>query len=427
MADFIKKIWRNKELRKNLLIVLGILIVFRIMSHIPIPGVNLDALKKFFDSNEVFGLINVFSGGAMSQFSIVTLGVAPYINASIIMQLLTVVMPRLEALQKEGERGQFKINQYTRYLTVPLAIVESYGFILLLSRASGGEPIITSLSPFFLISAVITMTAGTVLLMWLGELISERGVGNGLSLIIFSGIVAQIPQSIQQIYVNYNASQLLTIIGFAFLALAIIMGIVVITEGQRKIPVTYAKRVRGLKMYGGVSTHLPIRVTQAGVIPIIFAMSLMIFPEVIAKFLSNAKTEFIANTAKTVGSLFQTGTWFFSIFYFLLVVAFTYFYTSVIFKPDQVAENIQKQGGFIPGLRPGNQTSDYLRRVVNRITLAGAVFFGVVAVLPFIMQQFTGIKSLVIGGTGLLIVVSVAIEFMKQIEAQLVMKSYENY
>jgi len=427
MADFIKKIWRNKELRKNLLIVLGILIVFRIMSHIPIPGTNLDALKKFFDSNEVFGLINVFSGGAMSQFSIVTLGVAPYINASIIMQLLTVVMPRLEALQKEGERGQFKINQYTRYLTVPLAIVESYGFILLLSRASGGEPIITSLSPFFLISAVITMTAGTVLLMWLGELISERGVGNGLSLIIFSGIVAQIPQSIQQIYVNYNASQLLTIIGFAFLALAIIMGIVVITEGQRKIPVTYAKRVRGLKMYGGVSTHLPIRVTQAGVIPIIFAMSLMIFPEVIAKFLSNAKTEFIANTAKTVGSLFQTGTWFFSFFYFLLVVAFTYFYTSVIFKPDQVAENIQKQGGFIPGLRPGNQTSDYLRRVVNRITLAGAVFFGVVAVLPFIMQQFTGIKSLVIGGTGLLIVVSVAIEFMKQIEAQLVMKSYENY
>ncbi|PIR67377.1 preprotein translocase subunit SecY [bacterium CG10_big_fil_rev_8_21_14_0_10_33_18] len=427
MADFIKKIWRNKELRKNLLIVLGILIVFRIMSHIPIPGANLDALKKFFDSNEVFGLINVFSGGAMSQFSIVTLGVAPYINASIIMQLLTVVMPRLEALQKEGERGQFKINQYTRYLTVPLAIVESYGFILLLSRASGGEPIITSLSPFFLISAVITMTAGTVLLMWLGELISERGVGNGLSLIIFSGIVAQIPQSIQQIYVNYNASQLLTIIGFAFLALAIIMGIVVITEGQRKIPVTYAKRVRGLKMYGGVSTHLPIRVTQAGVIPIIFAMSLMIFPEVIAKFLSNAKTEFIANTAKTVGSLFQTGTWFFSFFYFLLVVAFTYFYTSVIFKPDQVAENIQKQGGFIPGLRPGNQTSDYLRRVVNRITLAGAVFFGVVAVLPFIMQQFTGIKSLVIGGTGLLIVVSVAIEFMKQIEAQLVMKSYENY
>jgi len=427
MADFIKKIWRNKELRKNLLIVLGILIVFRIMSHIPIPGANLDALKKFFDSNEVFGLINVFSGGAMSQFSIVTLGVAPYINASIIMQLLTVVMPRLEALQKEGERGQFKINQYTRYLTVPLAIVESYGFTLLLSRASGGEPIITSLSPFFLISAVITMTAGTVLLMWLGELISERGVGNGLSLIIFSGIVAQIPQSIQQIYVNYNASQLLTIIGFALLALAIIMGIVVITEGQRKIPVTYAKRVRGLKMYGGVSTHLPIRVTQAGVIPIIFAMSLMIFPEVIAKFLSNAKTEFIANTAKTVGSLFQTGTWFFSIFYFLLVVAFTYFYTSVIFKPDQVAENIQKQGGFIPGLRPGNQTSDYLRRVVNRITLAGAVFFGVVAVLPFIMQQFTGIKSLVIGGTGLLIVVSVAIEFMKQIEAQLVMKSYENY
>lgn len=270
------------------------------------------------------------------------------------------------------------------------------------------------------------MTAGTVLLVWLGELISEKGIGNGISLIIFAGIIAQAPQAVQQVFVLFEPSKIPLLIGFAAAALAIIFGIVIITEGQRNIPVTYAKRVRGMRMYGGVSTHLPLRVTQAGVIPIIFAMSLMLFPGVIAQFFAGAKTPLIASSAKAIEALFQNQV-FFSTFYFFLVLAFTYFYTSIIFKPDQVAENIQKQGGFIPGLRPGRQTAEYLQKIVTRITLAGAIFLGVVAVLPFIMQEVTGNKSLVIGGTGLLIVVSVAIEFMKQIEAQLIMKSYEKY
>ena len=426
MIDFLKKIWLNKELRRNLFIVFGILVIFRILAHIPIPGADLEALRNFFDRNQIFGLLNVFSGGAMSQFSIITLGVASYINASIIMQLLTVIVPRLEALQKEGERGQYKINQYTRYLTVPLAFVESYGFIILLSKSSAGTPIITNLSPFFILSACITMTAGTVLLVWLGELISEKGIGNGISLIIFAGIIARAPQAVQEVFVLFEPSKIPLLIGFAAAALAIIFGIVIITEGQRNIPVTYAKRVRGMRMYGGVSTHLPLRVTQAGVIPIIFAMSLMLFPGVIAQFFAGAKTPLIASSAKAIEALFKNQV-FFSTFYFFLVLAFTYFYTSIIFKPDQVAENIQKQGGFIPGLRPGRQTAEYLQKIVTRITLAGAIFLGVVAVLPFIMQEVTGNKSLVIGGTGLLIVVSVAIEFMKQIEAQLIMKSYEKY
>jgi len=426
MLNFLSKIWKNKELRKNLFIVLGILVVFRMLAHIPIPGADLEALKNFFNKNQIFGLLNIFSGGGMSRFSIVTLGIAPYINASIIINLLQVIVPRLEALQKEGERGQFKINQYTRYLTVPLALVESYGFIMLLSKGSGGEPIIKSLDPFFIISAVLTMTAGTILLMWLGELISEKGIGNGISLIIFAGIIARAPQAIQETFVLFDASKIFTIVGFIAAAVMIIFGIVIVTEGERNIPVTYAKRVRGNKMYGGVSTHLPLRVTQAGVIPIIFAMSLMLFPGVIAQFFSGAKTVFIANSAKFIDSIFKNQI-FFSSFYFFLVVAFTYFYTSIIFKPDQIAENVQKQGGFIPGFRPGTQTAEYLSKVVTRITLAGALFLGIVAIMPFIMQEITGIKSLVIGGTGLLIVVSVAIEFMKQIEAQLVMKSYEKY
>lgn len=428
MLNFLSKIWNNKELRKNLFILAGIIVIFRILSSIPIPGANIDALKKFFENNQAFGLINIFSGGAMSRFSIATLGVAPFINASIIMQLLTVIVPKIEALQKEGERGQFKINQYTRYLTVPLALIESYGFILLLSsKLTGSEPIITNPSPLFVLQTAIIMTGGTILLMWLGELISEKGVGNGISLMIFAGIISRIPESIQEIIINFSSEKIFTFVGFGIAAIAIIFGIVIVTEGQRNIPVTYAKRVRGNKMYGGVSTHLPLRVTQAGVIPIIFAMSLMLFPSAIAKFFTQAKSVFIANAAKFIENILRTDSLPFTIFYFLLVIAFTYFYTSIIFKPEQVAENIQKQGGFVPGLRPGRQTVEYLQKVVSRITLPGAVFLGTVAILPFIMENITGIKNLVIGGTGLLIIVSVAIEFMQQIEAQLVMKDYENY
>lgn len=426
MFNFFKKIWTNRELRKKLFIVVFILVLFRVLSHIPIPGANLEALRKFFDNNQIFGLLNIFSGGAMSQFSIVTLGIAPYINASIIVNLLQVIVPKLEALSKEGERGQFKINQYTRYLTVPLAAVQSYGFIFLLSNSQGAEPIISNLTPFFIITSMVIMTAGAMLLTWMGEIISENGVGNGISLLIFAGIIASLPRAVQETFILFDASKIFTLIAFVAIAVAIIYGIVYVTEGQRNIPVTYARRVRGSKMSGGVSTHLPLRVTTAGVIPIIFAMSLMLFPSAIAKFFANAESAFVASSAQFIEQLFQNQI-FFSGFYFLLVVAFTYFYTSIIFKPDNVAENLQKQGGFIPGIRPGTQTSEYLQKVMNRITLAGAVFLGAIAVTPFIMQEVTGIGSLVIGGTGLLIVVSVAIEFMKQIEAQLVMKSYEKY
>ena len=429
MLSFISKIWKNKDLRKSLFILAIIVVIFRVLSHIPIPGADLEALKNFFDRNQAFGLLNIFSGGGMSRFSIVTLGVAPFINASIIMQLLTVIVPKLEALQKEGERGQFKINQYTRYLTLPLSIVESYGFIMLLSSktVAGVEPIIPNPSPLFIIQTAIIMTGGTMLLMWLGEIISEKGIGNGISLLIFFGIITNIPQVIQETIAFFEPSQIFTIVGFVVLAIAVIFGIVIVTEGQRIIPVTYAKRVRGTKMYGGVSTHLPLRVTQAGVIPIIFAMSLMLFPGFIAKLFSQAKSEIIANSAKFIESLLDTGSIFFLVLYFLLVVAFTYFYTSIIFKPEQVSENIQKQGGFIPGFRPGRQTADYLQKVVSRITLPGATFLGLVAILPFVVENLTGAQNLIIGGTGLLIVVSVAMEFMQQVEAQLIMKNYENY
>lgn len=426
MLNFFRKIWSNKELRKKLFSVIFIIVLFRILAHIPIPGADLNALRNFFEKNQIFGLLNIFSGGAMSQFSIVTLGIAPFINASIIMQLLQVIVPKLEALSKEGERGRFKINQYTRYLTVPLAAVQSYGFIFLLAKSSGTEPIIKDLSPTFILTSVAIMTAGAILLMWMGEIISEKGIGNGISLMIFAGIIASFPQSIQETFILFDPSKIFTLLAFAAAALAVIFGIIIVTEGQRNIPVTYAKRIRGSKMQGGVSTHLPLRVTQAGVIPIIFAMSMMLFPSAVAQFLANSNSQTVAGMARAVDSFFSNQI-FFSIFYFLLVVAFTYFYTSIIFKPNDVAENLQKQGGFVPGMRPGRQTAEYLHKIMSRITLAGAVFLGTVAVMPFIAQEITGIGTLVIGGTSLLIVVSVAIEFMKQIEAQLLMKSYEQY
>ncbi len=426
MLNFFKKLWTNKELRKNLLLVVMIMVLFRILAHVPLPGADREALKGFFENNQLFGLLNIFSGGAMSQFSIVTLGIGPYINASIIMQLLTIIVPKLEALQKEGERGQFKINQYTRYLTVPLAFAQSYGYIILLSQTAGTQSIFNDLTPYFILTSCLVMTAGAILLMWMGEIISEKGVGNGISLLIFAGIVASFPQGIQQVLITFDPSQIFTLLAIAALAGVVLISIVFITEGQRKIPVTYSRRVRGSKMYGGVSSHLPLRVTTAGVIPIIFAMSFMLFPGAIAKFFTNAQSANVANAARFVEQLFANQI-FFAIFYFFLVVAFTYFYTSIVFKPDNVAENLQKQGGFIPGLRPGTQTADYLKKVMVRITLAGALFLGIIAVMPFVMEEIMGTGTLVIGGTSLLIVVSVAIEFMKQIEAKLIMKSYEKY
>ncbi len=425
MLEKIIQIFKVKNLRTKILFTLGLLIVFRFAAHIPVPGVNLEGLKNFFESNQIFGLLNMFTGGGMENFSVVALGVGPYITSSIIMQLLTMVVPALEKLQKEeGEEGRKKINQITRWATVPLAILQSYAMISLLQKS--GQNILPNMDMFQLVSTIITLTAGTIFLMWLGELITEKGIGNGVSLIIFAGIVSGIPLALQQTLVDFNQSKVMEIIIFAVVAIVVIAGIVFITEGQRNIPVQYARRVRGMKMYGGTATHLPLRVNQAGVIPIIFAMSIMLLPGMVANFLVNVNNDLIRTIAKNIADLFNNQL-FYGALYFVMVIAFTYFYTSVTFDPKQISEHLQKQGGFVPGIRPGNQTREYLSRTVSRITLTGSLFLGLVAVLPFVMKAFFDIPSLVIGGTGILIVVSVVIETVKQVESEMVMRDYESF
>lgn len=423
MWETLKKIYNHHDLRNKILYVLGILVIFRVLAHIPVPGIDLTELKSFFERNQLFGMLNLFSGGAMRNFSIVMMGVGPYITSSIIFQLLAMIVPSLEALQKEGEYGRKKINQYTRVATVPLAIMQSYAMVTLLKN----QGIVGNWSPFELITMLITMTAGTVLLMWLGELISEKGIGNGISLIITLGIIAGVPASLQQTLVVMDTSKIIGIIIFAVLAVIVTALIVAVNEAEREIPVTYARRVRGHKTYGGVDTFLPIKVNIGGVIPIIFALSMMIIPGLVAKFFEQAKSETIAHIATTISKIFQDNSTTYGVIYFILVILFTYFYASVVFKPDQVSDNLQKQGGFVPGLRPGKETADYLGSVLYKITFIGAIFLGFIAVLPYIVQSLTNVQSLVLGGTGLLIVVSVIIDTIRQIKAQLVMRTYDQY
>lgn len=420
-------IFRVPELRKKILIVLGLLVVFRLSATIPVPGIPAQSLRTLFGGNQLFGLLDIFSGGGLSNLSIMMLGVGPYITASIVIQLLTMIIPRMEEMAKEeGEAGRRKLNQWTRLLTVPLAALQAFGFINLLRHGGRGAAVPINFTSWELLVTVVTVTAGTIFLMWLGELISEQGVGNGISLIIFVGIISRLPHVLARTLQTSTPDQLLPYLAFIAVALVVIAGVVVVTEGQRSIPVSYAKRVRGNRMFGGVSTHLPLRVNQAGVIPIIFALSIMLFPGVIANFLVGAKNQWVASAAQWVISLFQKQL-FYGIMYFVLVVVFTYFYTAVTFDPDNIADNVQKQGGFIPGIRPGKQTSQFLKFVLNRITLAGAVFLGLIAVLPLVVQAATGFTTLTIGGTALLIVVSVVLETMKQIESQLTMREYEGF
>ncbi len=423
MWDKLVQIWKTPDLRKNILFVLAMLVIFRLAAHIPIPGVDPLALRKFFTSNQIFGLINLFSGGTMENFSVVMLGVAPYITASIIMQLLTMIVPKLEELSKEGEYGYHRINQYTRIITVPLAILQAYGFITLL-RSQGGANVLGNLDTWQFITSIVTVTAGTIFLMWIGELISEKKIGNGVSLLIFAGIVAGLPKAVQQTLVTYDPQQLFTIIAFLVIAAITIVGVVVVTEAQRNVPVTYARMVRGNRMYGGASTFLPLRLLQAGVIPIIFAISLIIIPPMLAQFFIRSQAVWLASAAQFIINIFQNQI-FYGVAYFVLVFVFTYFYTAVIFHPQQIAENLQKQGGFIPGIRPGRSTAEYLSSTMNKIIFAGALFLGLIAVLPLLIQGFTGSRTLVIGGTSLLIVVSVVIETVRQINAQLVMRDYD--
>jgi len=419
--EMLRKIWGIKQLRANILFVLGMLVIFRFVAHIPIPGVDRAALSSFLGSNQVLGLLNVFSGGTVENFSLVMLGIAPYITSSIIFQLLAMVVPRLEEMSKEGESGQQKINMYTRITTVPLALLQAYGFITLLTRSHGG--IISDTSAMNIAVIMLTVTAGTIFLMWIGELITERKIGNGISLLIFASIIASLPTAVRDAVINYNPSQLYTYLLFLGVAVATIVGVIVISEGQRNIPINYAKQARPGRSGGLVQSHLPLRVNMAGVIPIIFAISIILFPPIVAQFFVNGSGP-LASISLWVIDVFNNQL-IYGVLYFVLVFGFTYFYTAVIFHPDKMAENLQRQGGFIPGIRPGKETAAYLEKTMSRLVFVGALFLSAIAVLPLAMTVFTGSQSLVVGGTSLLIVVSVAIETAKQIEAQVTVHEYD--
>ncbi len=414
---------KTPEVRRKLIFTALIFLVFRIFAHIPVSGVNIASLKALFSQNQFLGLLDMFSGGTLANFSVMALGLNPYINASIILQLLTMVFPKLEALSKEGESGRQKINQYTRMLTVPLASLQAFGMYSLLRS----QNIISNLNPINLIVLVVTMTAGTMLLVWLGELISEKGVGNGISLLIFAGIVGRIPVIFTQTASTVSSENSMNIIIFLAMGIIVIASIVIMNEAVRKLSVYYAKRVRGNKIYGGQTTHLPLRLNQAGVIPIIFAVSLVLMPSLIANYLTVAKNQILHNVAVAITALFNPEGIFYNAFYFLLVVGFTYFYTAVIFNPKKIAEEIQKYGGFIPGIRPGTPTAQFLNYILTRITLAGATFLGIIAIFPNIARAATNVQTLLLGGTGILIVVSVVLETVKAIEAQLVMRNYDKF
>lgn len=403
---------------------LGLLFIFRVISHIPLPGIDSEALKVFFAQNQFLGLLDVFSGGSLSRFSIVAMGVNPYINASIIMNLLSMIIPQLEEIQKDGERGRNKMNQIQRYLTIPLAAIQAFGFIVLFRTQSAS--IFTDLSTLTVIQIILTLTTGSIILMWMGDVITENGIGNGTSLIIFAGIVGRLPSSLGSMALSFDASQLIPIIILAVISLASIFMVVLVNEAQREIPVTYSKRIRGNKIYGGANTHIPLKVNTAGVIPIIFALSIMSFPTLIANFFTAAQADWLRSSAEFIIKVFDTQSVVYYGFYFILVIGFTYFYTLISFNPVDVSDNLKKQGGFIPGIRPGQATVTYLNKILNRITLAGAFFLGIIAVLPFVLQSLTGMES-IIGGTSLLILVSVILETMRQMESQLIMRDYEHF
>ena len=415
-----KLIVQDATLRTRVLFVLAALAVFRFLATIPIPGIDATQLEAFLNNNQLFGLLNIFSGGGFSNLSIMMIGVSPYITASIVMQLMTILIPKLkEMYQEEGDAGRMRFSQYSRYLSVPLAFVQAFGFLLLLQQ----NGIVSQLSLLGFLTNVFVIAAGAILIMWIGELISEFGVGNGISLIIFAGIVSRLPSAMAQLIFAFDVSQIPVYAGFAAAAALIIAGVVFITEAERPIPVTYARRVRGSKVLGGVSTYLPLRVNQAGVIPIIFALSILLFPQMIATFISKSSITILASIGSSVVSALAN-QWVYGGLYFLLVFVFTYFYTAITFEPNQVAKNLQKNGAFIPGVRPGATTAEYLGNIITRITLVGALFLGALAVLPLILRGITGITAITIGGTALLIVVSVVLDVVKKVDAQTSIREY---
>ena len=419
------QIFKIKDLRNKILFVLGCFAVFRIMANIPMPGIDTQRLRDFFATNQMFGFLNLFSGGALDNLSIVMLGMGPYITATVILQLLTMIFPQLEKMYKEeGEQGRQKFNQYGRILTVPLAMLQTFAMLNVFQR----QQIIGAIPPDLLFTSLLTVTAGTFILMWLGELISEKGIGNGVSLLIFAGIIADFPNNIRQMVVTYDPSKIFSYLLFFAMSVVVIIGVVLINEARRNIPVSYAKRVRGTRLYGGVSTYLPLNVNPAGVMPIIFAISILMFPGMIAGFLSGVANPQIALIASKVALFFQDQR-VHATLYFILVVVFTYFYTVVTFDPKAISINLQKMGGFVPGIRPGSSTANFLYYILNRLLLIGALFLGAIAVLPSIVQGLTGVMTFqfLIGGTSLLIVVSVVLESVRQIKSQLQMREYDTF
>jgi len=421
IGQFFSKAIKSPDIRKKILITALILLVFRIVAHIPTPGIDRTSLQALFAGSPLLSLLDVFSGGTLANFSVMALGLNPYINATIVFQLLSYVIPSLEELSKEGEYGQEKINQYSRYLTVPLAALQGFGMYSLLHS----QGIINIASPLALLSLILTMTAGTLLAVWMGELITEYGFSNGISLMIFAGIVSRLPVSLGQTLTTFQSQNLLRLIVFAGLAIVIVGVIVFMNEATRQIPINYARRSSRTSL--PASSYLPLRLNQAGVIPIIFAVSLVLLPNLITQLLAGTTNPALSSVAGFFKTYFNPQSIGYNMFYFLLVVGFTYFYTAVVFNPEKISENLQKNGGFIPGIRPGTQTIKYLSFVLNRITLVGAVFLGLIAILPSLLQNTVGVSNLVIGGTGILIVVSVVLDITRELEAQLVMKRYDAF
>ncbi len=421
--NVLKKIFKDKDLRKKVLIVLALFLVFRFFAHIPVSGVNLAQLKSLFEQNQFLGLINLLGGGTLANFSILAVGIGPYIYASIVMQLATQIYPKLEELQKEGGYGRQKINQYTRYITLPLGVLQSIGMYALL-RSQG---LIANLGPFELVTFVATLVAGTMLVLWLGELISEQNIGNGISLIIFAGIVGQLPIALIQAVSTVTPDQIMNMGLLAAAGVLMIAAIVFVTEAVRKVPVMYARRIRGGRSETAQQTFLPLRLNSAGVVPIIFAVSIVLLPSLVSNYLIAAKNPNFASIGQFLAANFSTTSVAYNVVYFLLIFGFTYFYTAIVFQPQKVSEDIQENGGFIPGIRPGKPTASYLNFIVTRITLVGGLFLGIVAIVPNILQSLTGIQALIVGGTSILIVVSVVIESVKIFQTQLVTRSYDRF
>lgn len=416
------QVFKVREIRNRILVIAGILVVFRFLASIPVPGVDPTSLRTLVDSNQLLGFLNIFSGNALSNFSIVMLGLGPYITSTIIMQLLTMIFPRIKQMYyEEGEQGRAKFNRYSRYLTIPLAVLQAYGFLkLLMSQGYVG-----ALSGADIALNVMIITAGSMILVWLGELITEQKLGNGVSLIIFAGIIASFPTHVIDAFRSYSPEKLPTYLGFILVALIVIAGIVIVNEGERKVPVSYAKRIRGNRVYGGSSSYLPLRINQAGVMPIIFAVSLLTFPQVLGQIISVFSSSVGSAVNEWVLRVFNNQL-IYGLIYFILVFVFTYFYISVISDPNEISKSLQRSGGFVPGIRPGEPTTQYLKSTTSRITLFGASFLGLIAILPIVIQYLTKTPALTLGGTALLIVVSVALETTKQIDSQLTVREYDS-